>query len=450
MPNSKPIWLFTLLVAACAESSTTPPSVVDHGDGTYSLAPPEDVDVTTTRREGALTWRYAGQARHSRNPKPITEHTYVAAARTQTTDEQRILGTIREDDDGSRWIVSAVDMPKVRDMVAARDAASGEVARGLTVDDPNRKVTAEEPVGRRMTIKPNSWVFDDCDNSGGLFATDDDNHYWETTDNRIAVGADSSRRKAMVQIGRVIPGVNCPYNGDYVACLADPDPEISVDWCKSHVLNCQNQESHTSAVCTGTILRQNFVVTAAHCVYDDNNLSIANSSIKVKRVDGVDDGWLPVSSKFIDAGFNPEWDPSDDWVLLKLTAPLTAPFFDMDISGASDTTLSNLSQVSNLAFPAFAPNCTSNGSVGMFLANGDLGAIYSARVNFQLDGGPRHSGSPIFFCPGGNNNDTCEDDEKGFIVSVWTGWNGFETTMVGAKGPEQRTGAIAIMDSNPP
>jgi V8-like Glu-specific endopeptidase len=79
---------------------------------------------------------------------------------------------------------------------------------------------------------------------------------------------------------------------------------------------------------------------------------------------------------------------------------------------------------------------------------GELGAIYADKVNFKIDGGPGHSGSPVFYCPNGNNDGECDGDEQGFVIAVWSGWNGFETTMVGAKGPSHRTSAIATMDNN--
>ena len=104
------------------------------------------------------------------------------------------------------------------------------------------------------------------------------------------------------------------------------------------------------------------------------------------------------------------------------------------------------------AFPQFAPNCSDNvnGVIvdNMWLSSvGELGAIANEKINFKIDGGHGHSGSPVFYCPN-DGDDECTGDEKAFVIAVWTGWNGFETTMVGPKGPSFRNTATTTMDNN--
>jgi len=397
-----------LLLAACADQADDPapeaaPAIVDHGDGTFSYANAEGRDQSTTQQRGALTYAYAGQARYAWVPTPKTKLEYDVAPPASTSEIDE-LGMLREDEDGSLWKVTGIEMDTLRAQFAAHAAGSEEVALGLDAERPFlRKVPlVEEPVGTHRTIEAHSWSNESCGN-----------HFYMNDDDRAQVSPTGSpRRKAVVEI-RV--------NG--------------------------------ATQCTGTILRSQWVLTAAHCLFDANDVLIPRSQMTVKRWDGVDSSNLTLVNRFIDSGFtSPGVDPKDDWALLKLTSALVAPFEDMDISSASDSTLNGLAHANNIAFPQFAPECDNNdigGTVDAMWNNtaGELGALYSEKVNFKIDGGPGHSGSPVFYCPASGDG-SCSGTDAAFVIAVWSGWNGFETTMVGAKGASHHDSAIATMDNN--
>jgi hypothetical protein len=124
MPNKTTLAvLSSLAIVACADDpppdASTP--IVDHRDGTYSFAAAAGRDATTTREEGALTWTYAGQARHAYAPVPMTTMSYVTRP---PRPDQGALGMKREDADGSVWRVTAVDQSVVDEQIARANAAS--------------------------------------------------------------------------------------------------------------------------------------------------------------------------------------------------------------------------------------------------------------------------------------------------------------------------------------
>ena len=56
-------------VHAASPTAVPTGTIVDHGDGTYSRRAPQEFERSTPRRQGALTWSYVGQSRHSWAPK---------------------------------------------------------------------------------------------------------------------------------------------------------------------------------------------------------------------------------------------------------------------------------------------------------------------------------------------------------------------------------------------
>ena len=408
MPSSIRLLVVSLLATGCVDTASDPPgAIVDHGDGTYSRRAPAGLDTSSTRQRGAMTWSYVGQSKHSWQPRPFSTMRYVVAEPPPDPATAQLFDVMHEDSDGAVWRVTDVDRDLLRELVARRDAVSPESRRGVV--DPGF-VQAREPVGAQRTIVPNSWLRGDCDGQGGVFATDDDNHYYMNDDDREEVDPTSNpRRRAIV--------------------------DIRVDGISK---------------CSGVILRSDYVLTSAHCIFDDDNALIDRLDMTVVRRDGVPGGHS-LQGRNWDGGFNSAGtDPNDDWALLHLSVPLAAPYSDMDISSLGDSAMADLPQIANLAFPAFAPNCSNNVFSSVFddlFSNsvGQLGSIFSEKVNLKIDGGPGHSGSPVFYCP--NGNELCEGDEKGFVLAVWSGWDGLATTTVGTKGPAFRDAAVGVMDS---
>jgi V8-like Glu-specific endopeptidase len=321
---------------------------------------------------------------------------------------------------------------------------------GYTEPDPEVSGTSDpvEKVGQEIEFTPHGWGWQDCDdtyeswspqpacvtqiwsssscapystpgwpwNQPSCAASPEDNRYYDEDDDRWEVDPSlNARTKAIVQVER----------------------RSGNDW---------------KLQCTGTILRDRYVLTAAHCVYDSQNNRIPNPDLRVVRADlQFNPGkTIGVSQKHIPSGYSsPGADPKDDYTLLRLDAPFVQPFSDMDVSSASDSTMSNLGGVFNLAYPAYERNCGLNGWRHL-LRNDDetLGSIYSKKVNLKMDSGPGHSGSPVYYCPDGDSYG-CVGTEEGFILAIISGWNGFETTVVGPKGASFRDWATGIMDNNP-
>jgi V8-like Glu-specific endopeptidase len=380
---------------------------VDHGDGTWSRTLPPGFDPEVRVRGKLLTWVYAGQAKFSKQPTQGAERTWIATEPEAHDPEAQLFEMTRVDRFGRIWRVEDVD----RAAWAQRTAVAPEENEGDEPDaDTPLRGSAEEPApGTVVKWKPMSWDHDSCEPGGGL--NPNELHLWDG-ESRNEINNPSGRKATAVQI-RV--------NG--------------------------------SVVCSGVIIRGNQVLTGAHCVSDDNNNPINPLSVTVQRVD-VNEFRSASDIDFSGSygggsGSGGGSDFADDWAIIETTSFFSAGYEDMDLSSASDATLDALNGVHNLAFPQFFPNCTATSPVGQTLIHHKemepIAATQNKKVRLEIDGSPGHSGSPVYYCPAGDNN-SCAPGDTAFVFGVIAGWDTSDNRFVGPKVPFFKDAATAFMD----
>jgi hypothetical protein len=140
-------------------------------------------------------------------------------------------------------------------------------------------------------------------------------------------------------------------------------------------------------------------------------------------------------------------DFGDDWAIIELAGTWWSRAEDMDMSSAGDGTISALTNVQNLGFPGFAPNC-SNANGSTLFHNREMepvAGITTKKLKLKIDGSPGQSGSPLYYCPTGDNN-RCLSGEKGFVIGVFAGWNSVSDRFVGPKVANFRAAATVFLD----
>ncbi|MCB9717103.1 MAG: trypsin-like peptidase domain-containing protein [Myxococcales bacterium] len=384
----------------------------DNGDGTWSYVVADDFDPERRVQGEIITWRYDGQARFSNEPRFGGERTFVVPEEQAEDPLDQLLAMRRVDREGRVWVVDGVDEESWAR--ARADARHPDEHEGDEPDPSAAFTTPEAPLepGTVVTWQPASWTHLDCIPGGGL--NPNELHLWEGESRDEIFSGHTARQQTAVKV-RV--------NG--------------------------------SVVCSGVILRQDQVLTAAHCVSDDSNNPIAVGTVDVCRDDiaaCIDADDIDFSASYGGgSGSGGGTDFADDWAIIELEQTWSAAGFgtaeDMDLSSASDSVLANLTKVHNLAFPQFLPGCTlSSGNTLIHnLENEPIASIQNKRLRLKIDGSAGHSGSPVYYCPAGDD-DVCASGDIGFVIAVFAGWNTGDNRHVGPKASSFIDAAVAFMD----
>lgn len=385
-----------------AMDAKEPGVVVDNGDGTWSYAPPKGFDPELLVADGIVTWGYVGQAKYAWEPKPLQRYTYTERAPEDLMDGrgEYLWRMVQTDRLGRQWKVSDVDDVAWDALLAAQPKEPVEPREPAKSDTKE----VEVPVGTEMTVEVMSWDNTDCDNDS---SNGNEVRVWEGED-RVKVESPIGRQRALVRV---------ELDGYYK--------------------------------CTGTLVKNRWVLTAAHCVTDDNG-DLLDGSFQVRDYEGEITAASSISFPEAYNG-NGAAEPRDDWALIYLNSWYGDPPGEtMGLSSASDSTLEALTITRELGYPAhwmIGSTCWENTSWNLFRCEEDepIAQVQSDSLRMKIDASPGNSGGPWYFCPEADD-DECLSGEPGMIYGVVSGFNQLIDRAVGAKVPYFRADALAIIN----
>jgi len=404
--------------AALASSPAEFPLIerVEVGTGLWSEWRSDGAAVGERRWVGPVLYEYVGQVKYSDAPQPQGPQWISTKSRfIDTSPRGQIVDSPLFDSKGGKWI--AVD---VREDATSRlqHKLASQAAELLNTGDFSNPESREWVEGEQYRFEPNGRTW--TRNCG---TTSDPIKFrgYATEDRREQEFSPTERQKA-------------------AALVISPIGQCAGVWLGSQV-----------------------ILTAAHCIWDKSTREFVHRSrittcSKGNAYPGArckSGAWLVRSSPLY-WPVSDDFDPRDDYALIYLSDPLMgATHTTMSLNTLADRHVTGYT-MHNLGHPGYAPptsTCTPNEPApwsshitdlasNVVHSMGSLTApIYVSTFHYQIDGGPGHSGGPVYYC----GDARCDTGEEGIVVGLWAGYNGLWARHV---GPKTRTfaGWAAIHD----